>query len=74
MKIKRYLCCVILTGFLIGIHNGRITIWQGEDPEPQTVLPYPADLLPEDDRLALENGIHLKTREDLIRFMEDFCS
>lgn len=74
MKIKRYLSYIMLAGFLVGIHNGRIAIWQGEDPQPKTVLPYPADLLPEADRVALEKGIRLDTREELIRFMEDHCS
>ena len=74
MKRNTIVCYMLLAGFLIGIHDGRIAIWQGEDPKPVTVLPYPAELLPETDRIALEKGIHLDTREDLIRFMEDYCS
>lgn len=74
MKTKRHLACIILTGILVGIHNGRIAIWVGEDPEPKTVLPYPAELLPDTDRSALEKGIHLKSRQELIRFIEDHCS
>lgn len=74
MKIKRYQYYILLAGFLVGIHNGRIAIWQGEDPQPKAVLPYQADLLPEADRIALENGIRLDSRADLTRFLEDFCS
>ena len=74
MKLKEYLYCILLAGFLIGIHNGRIAIWQGEDPQPKAILPYSAELLPEADRIALQNGIRLNSREDLTRFLEDFCS
>lgn len=74
MKIKRYQCYILLASFLVGIHNGRIAIWQGEDPQPKMILPYSADLLPEEDRIVLENGIRLDCREDLTRFLEDFCS
>ena len=74
MKSKRYQCYILLFSILVGIHNGRIAIWQGEDPQPTAVLPYRADLLPEADRIALEKGIRLDSREDLTRFLEDFCS
>ena len=74
MKLKKYQYYMILAGFLIGIHHGRIAIWQGEDPQPHTILPYPASLLPDADRKALEKGIRLESREELIRFMEDYCS
>ena len=74
MKTKRYLYYIMIAVFLAGIYRGHIAIWSGEDPEPQVILPYSADLLTESDRLALEKGMRLSSREDLIRFMEDFCS
>ena len=74
MKIRRYLSYILLAGILVGIHNGRLAVWQGEDPQPSVILPYPADLLPEADRMALEKGIRMESKEDLIRFMEDYCS
>ncbi len=73
MKRKRYLYYIIFVSFLAGIHNGRLAIWHGEDPQPKLILPYSAELLPETDRIALEKGIRLDSREELIRFMEDFC-
>lgn len=74
MKRNRYIYYIIIIGFLAGIHRGRIAIWQGEDPMPSIVLPYSAKLLPESDRAALERGIRLQSREELTRFLEDFCS
>ena len=74
MKKRKKLCLIMLLSVLAGIHNGRIALWYGEDPEPALVLPYSAALLPENDRTALENGIRIKSREELTRFLEDFCS
>ena len=74
MKARQLLHYILLASFLIGIHNGRIAVWQSEDPEPIAILPYSADLLPPADRIALEKGIWLNSREDLTRFLEDFCS
>ncbi len=74
MSIKKLVCYVILFTLLVGIHRGRIAIWKDEDPEPYCILPYSADLLPETDRKALEKGIYLRSREELTRFLEDFCS
>ena len=72
--IKKYIRYVILLIFLAGIHQGYIAIWEDNAPKPKTILPYSADLLPESDRMALEKGIHLRTRLELTRFIEDFCS
>ena len=74
MKVNRYLYYIMLATFLAGIYRGHIALWSGEDPQPHVILPYSVDILPEPDRLALEKGIRLSNREDLIRFMEDFCS
>lgn len=74
MRIKRNLCYILVLSYLAGIYQGRIALWRGEDPEPETVLPYYANLLPEADRAALEKGIRIRTGEELVRFMEDFCS
>ena len=74
MNRKRSYYYIMLLTLLVGIHRGRIAVWTGEDPEPRYILPYSADLLPEGDRRALEKGIRLHSREELSRFLEDFCS
>ena len=74
MKIRKNIYYIMILTVLAGIHNGRIALWYGEDPEPKFVLPYSADLLPEKDRLALERGIRIENQEELTRFLEDFCS
>lgn len=74
MNLQKYMCCLLLLGYLVGVHQGRIALWQGEDPEPIYVSPYSASSLPKADQTALEQGIPIQSKEDLIRLMEDFCS
>ena len=74
MKIKKNWGLLILLGYLAGIYHGRIALWHGEDPEPDTVFPYEASLLPPADQAALEKGIPIHSGSELIRFIEDFCS
>ena len=74
MKRKRYIYYIIVVMFLAGIHEGKIAIWQADDPQPKYLLPYSADLLPQTDRSALAKGIRIHSREELTRFLEDFCS
>lgn len=76
MKKKQipYLNIIILLGYLAGIYHGKIALWYGEDPEPYIILPYYASTLPAADQAALRNGIRLPTDDDLIQFMEDYCS
>ena len=74
MKRKRYIYYIIVVMFLAGIHEGKIAIWQSDDPQPKYLLPYSVALLPHNDRIALEKGIRLRSRRELTRFLEDFCS
>lgn len=74
MRIGRIHYYILIAGYLAGIWHGRIAIWQDEDPEPGIILPYYASILPDADRLALEQGIRIHDDRELIRFMEDYCS
>ena len=74
--MKRYsqIFCLVFLGFLLGIHNGKIALWQDEDPQPIKIFPFSAQMLPVADRRALEEGIRFETKEDLMRLMEDYLS
>ncbi len=66
-----YILCL---GFLLGVHNGQIALWQDDDPQPIKVFPYSASCLPEADQKALHKGIPINSKEDLARLLEDFFS
>lgn len=74
MKRCRGICAAALSlGFLLGIHDGRVALWKGEDPQPVRIYPKSAAVLPPEDRAALEKGIHLPDEAAAVRAAEDFC-
>ena len=65
--------CLIF-GFLLGVQNGNVALWEDGKADPIRVFPYSADNLPTADRQALEQGIHLDNKVQLIRLIEDYLS
>lgn len=63
----------VFLSFLLGVHDGKLALWKGNDPEPVYQFPYSASLFPEEDQDALRHGIRVEDSE-LIRILEDFCS
>ena len=74
IKRIQQLYITLLVGFLLGIHDGYITLWRDGDPNPAQVFPYKAEYLPNADRKALENGIHIGSEEELQQLLEDYLS
>ena len=74
MKRKKALFLALVFGFLLGIYEGKVALWVGDDPQPFKVFPYSASILPENDRQKLEEGIRVESREDLSRLLEDYLS
>lgn len=64
----------LIFGFLLGIHQGKIALWEGDDPEPIAVFPYSAETLPQADQMRLRNGIRIETKDQLIQMIENYCS
>lgn len=74
MKKKQYYSAALLLGFLLGIRDGKIALWNTHNPEPVEIFPYRAEYLPEADRQALEQGIHINNEEALHHLLEDYLS
>lgn len=74
MKKKRYWYFTLVFGFLLGIHNGYIALWEDGKADPARVFPYRAETLPPADQQALKDGIHLDDESALIRLLEDYLS
>ena len=73
-RIARIFTAAVLTGILIGVHNGRIALWQDGDPEPFKVFPYPVSLLPDEQEQMVRNGVRVESMEELQRLMEAYLS
>ncbi len=74
MKYNKILTHLILLGFLLGVHNGKVALWKEPDPEPIRIFPCPISTLPAEVRQALEQGIRFESDTDLERLLENFSS
>lgn len=74
MRRTHFLYYIVIFGFLLGIHDGRVALWADDDPQPLQVFPYQASLLPEADQAALRRGIHVDSPRELAKLLEDYLS
>ena len=72
--MKRLLSTALLLGFLLGIHEGRLTLWRDGQTHPEQVYDIRADTLPPADRLQLRRGIRAESREELWLILENYLS
>jgi hypothetical protein len=71
---SQLLCLMLAAGYLLGIHNGKIALWNGDDPNPIRVFPYSVSKLPEEARKMLEAGIPVESMEQLRQLAETYLS
>lgn len=74
MRKNHYLYCILVFGFILGIHNGNIALWKEPDPQPIRVFPYAVSSLPPADQRALEQGICVQDQATLHRLLQDYLS
>ena len=74
MQIHKIYTMILLAGFLLGIHNGKIALWKSDDPKPVHIFPFRVNMLPIDDQLALKKGIIINNEKDLNQLLEDYLS
>ena len=72
--MKQFLPLCLIFGFLLGVKNGNVALWEDGKAEPIRVFPYSVENLPTADRQALEEGIHLDNKLQLSRLIEDYLS
>ena len=60
--------------FLLGIKDGYVALWKDNSVIPLEVFPYKAQLLPPQERNALEKGILINTQEELMALLENYLS
>ena len=59
-------------GFLLGIHEGRLTLWRDGEDRPEQIYAIRVDSLPPADRLQLRSGIRVATREEVWQLLENY--
>lgn len=74
MKKKQVSTLVLALFCYLGLHGGRIALYREPGGAPAYVFPYNAELLPLQDRQALETGIPCPDREELTRLLESYLS
>jgi hypothetical protein len=77
MKYRKFsgiLCGALMAVYLLGVHEGKIALWSGDDPEPIQVFPYRVSMLPKKERELLKNGIQVETLDELYRLAEAYLS
>ena len=74
IKVKCIMSQLVILGFLLGVQNGMVALWEDGNAEPIRVFPYAVSNLPQKDQLALEAGIHLDNKLQLIKLIEDYLS
>ena len=74
MKIKCLVCHMMLFSYLLGVKDGFITLWKDGIPEPICVFPYLAEFLPPEDQNALQQGIRIDNKPELVHILEDYLS
>lgn len=60
--------------YRVAVWQGRVAVFEGEEPLPFTVLETPVASLPPADQQALERGIPVSSREELACLLEDYGS
>ena len=73
-KISSLLSMALAFVFLLGIHEGKVALWQEDDPEPVKIFPYRASMLPDEAQEQLRKGIRIESMEDLDRLIEIYLS
>ena len=73
-KFRIHTAMLLMAGFLLGFHEGRLTLWREGTSHPEQIYDIREDSLPPADRLALRRGIRVETREELWMILENYLS
>ena len=71
---KARLALMLALGFLLGIHEGRLTLWRDGEDRPEQIDDIRADSLPPADRLQLRRGIRVESRVDGWLLLENYLN
>ncbi len=61
-----------IKNYTVRIQNGKISVFEKNDPSPLYTIDTPPSRLPTADRILLEAGISAETFEEACRLLEDY--
>lgn len=73
-KSKKYACAALLLYWVLGAWKGYVAIFEKGQEEPRQIFPYSVASLPPADQEALEQGITVRTEQQLQQLLEDYLS
>ena len=73
-RLKTHAAMILLAGFLLGLHDGRLTLWREGTVHPEQIYDIRADSLPPADQIKLRRGIRVESREELWEILENYLS
>ena len=71
-QIRRICTMALAMGFLLGIHEGKLTLWREGQSHPEQIYDIRADSLPPADQLRLRRGIRVEDRQQLWLLLENY--
>ena len=74
MKMKAWLCTLLLFGFLLGVHEGKVALFRDGSTKPMKVFPYDISMLPEADQKRLKDGVYADSLNELRKIVQDYLS
>lgn len=72
--LKKMAALILLLYLTLGSFRGYVALFDRGAAEPKQIFPCPVSSLPDADRQALEQGIPVRTEDELNRLLEDFLS
>lgn len=63
---------LLMAGYLLGIHEGHLALWEGDDPAPRYIFSVRTATLTQDQRAALASGIRVPDQEALLRLLQEY--
>ena len=73
-RFRVHAAMLALASFLLGIHDGRLTLWREGEDHPEQIYDIREDSLPPADRLILRRGIRVESREELWTILENYLN
>ncbi len=74
MKHAHILYYILLLNLFLGVHQGKLALWEEGSCVPKAVYPCPIHTLPQEDQSLLAQGIPIDSPEELTARLEDLLS